>query len=295
MDKLNIALNFLEEVNKLGYEAYLIGGSTRDHLLGRPINDIDITTNMPILKVNEIFGRDYKLTNRFLGTKITYAGIELEITAFRRELSYKDHRHPVVVLANSLKEDLARRDFTINAIAMDRNKRIYDKYHGINDLSAKVIKTIGRPTRRFNEDALRILRACYFSIKLDFRIEPKTMAGIRKKLHLLKNLQTLTILTELIKIFKLKNKEMFRLFKRIKLTKHLPYLKTLFYNLEKNNYYPESLVELIYLISYFNGSLLDVNIKKEYKRRITKALALKKTSYSFAEILRLLEKGEVDV
>lgn len=170
-------ISLLEKLEKAGYEAYVVGGAVRDSILGRTVNDYDITTSATPEETMDIF-KEYKivLTGLQHGT-ITVMTEEggREITTFRADGFYSDGRHPdSVAFIRSLKEDLARRDFTINALACDKNGNVIDYYGGLEDLKNKVIKCVGTPTYRFQEDSLRILRALRFSAQLGFKIEKKT-------------------------------------------------------------------------------------------------------------------------
>lgn len=167
----------LEILKTNGFEGYVVGGCVRDSILGLNPNDWDITTNANPQQIQEIF-KDYKIVyNNGLkhGTVPVMIDNEIfEITTYRVDSEYFDHRHPLsVTYTKSLKEDLKRRDFTINAMAYDGNK-VIDFFGGISDLKNKTIKCVGDATSRFNEDALRILRALRFSSKLGFIIESKT-------------------------------------------------------------------------------------------------------------------------
>ena len=124
-----------------------------------------------------------------------------EITTFRHELSYDDYRHPIVEIAKTLDDDLKRRDFTINALAMDKDDNIIDKFNGLNDLNNKIIRVIGDGNVRFKEDALRILRACYFKAKTGFEIEQKTMTSMINNAQFLTELSNESIKRELTKLF----------------------------------------------------------------------------------------------
>ncbi len=176
MEYLNKAYDLIDKINSYGYEAYIIGGAVRDYLLKKEINDIDITTNMSIEDLKKHFSY-IDNGSSYLSITIDYCGYNYEITTYRCDSTYDDYRHPIATPAATLKEDVIRRDFTINAIAMNRNE-IIDYCEGKKDLENKIIKAIGNPLARFNEDALRILRACNFASKLDFDIETNTLKAI---------------------------------------------------------------------------------------------------------------------
>ncbi len=187
MDYLDSGIRLISKIKSLGYDAYLIGGCVRDYLLNIPSNDIDITTSMPLEELKEHFSfKDNGST--YLSITIKFEGINFEITHFRKDISYSDHRHPVVEEVDNLYDDTTRRDFTINALAFDYNRKVVDYHNGMDDLKNKLIRTIGDPRQRFEEDALRILRALYFSSKLNFDIEANTLAAITEKSYLLSTL-----------------------------------------------------------------------------------------------------------
>ena len=162
-----------------GYGGYLVGGGVRDALLGLPVSDWDIATDARPERILQVFpGSSYQ--NRF-GTVLARG---LEITTFRRDHRYADHRRPdTVTFSQDIFEDLARRDLTINAIAWGRRgpdaaARIVDPADGQGDLEARLVRAVGDPARRFDEDALRLLRAVRIAAKLDFAIEPVTRAAM---------------------------------------------------------------------------------------------------------------------
>ena len=193
----------LERLNNKGYEAYLVGGAVRNFLLGMEIHDYDITTSADPNAVKLIFD-DYPQYDigRKLGTvAIKVDGEKLEITPFRKEGKYSDHRHPEdITYTDRLEDDLKRRDFTVNALCMDKDQRIIDLYHGIEDLNDHIIRAIGNPDTRFNEDALRILRALRFKTKLGFEIEKETEESLFRNRDLLKHISMERKRDELIEI-----------------------------------------------------------------------------------------------
>ncbi len=183
MNYFEKALSILEKIENLGYEAYIVGGAVRDYILGVELNDIDITCNMPLELIKNNFN---VIENGILYDSLTIKDeYDFEITHFRKDLSYENHRHPKVELVSNVFIDLERRDFTMNALIMDKSKKIIDKYNGIEDINNKIIKAIGDPYKRFDEDALRILRALHFSSKLNFKIENNTLDAMINKKNLL--------------------------------------------------------------------------------------------------------------
>lgn len=195
-----------------GYEIYLVGGCVRDMLSGRELQDWDLTTNAVPEEILRIFPDGF-YDNSF-GTvgipvkdisETEHSGI-IEITTFRTESSYSDNRHPEnVSWGKSIEEDLSRRDFTINAMALElKNQssefKIIDPYNGQEDISKRIIRAVGDPNVRFKEDALRLMRAIRFAAQLAFSIDEKTMTAISNDAPLLANISKERINTELIKI-----------------------------------------------------------------------------------------------
>lgn len=193
----------LETLEKAGFEAYIVGGSVRDFLLGKQPKDWDVTTNAKPTEIQTLFPKHF-YENKFLTVTVQTDSLEIpeiEITTYRLEASYSDRRHPDEVLyAKNLAEDLARRDFTINAMAMSRDKKLIDLFEGQRDLSAKIIKTVGNPNERFSEDALRMMRAVRFATTLDFAIEPQTFQAILGNHNLVREISQERIRDEFVKI-----------------------------------------------------------------------------------------------
>ena len=174
----------IETLTSYGYEAYAVGGCVRDSLLGREPGDWDITTSASPFQVKEIFRRTVD-TGILHGTVTVMKNhVGYEVTTYRIDGEYEDGRHPKsVAFTSDLKEDLCRRDFTVNAMAYRHETGIVDIFGGMEDLQRGVIRCVGNPVDRFTEDALRILRAIRFSAQLGFVIEEKTRAAIEKIEH----------------------------------------------------------------------------------------------------------------
>ena len=191
-----------------GFEAFLIGGSVRDFIMGLPIGDIDITTNATPTQVKEVF-KDFRVIETGIkhGTVTVLIDNEpLEITTYRSEGTYSDNRHPdSVEFSKSLSDDVVRRDFTMNAIAYDFTDGFCDLVGGVEDIGNKIIRCIGDAETRFREDALRILRALRFSSVLGFSIEDSTKVAIHKCKDLLKNISAERIQVEFTKLICGKN------------------------------------------------------------------------------------------
>ncbi|HEM5243551.1 TPA: CCA tRNA nucleotidyltransferase [Streptococcus suis] len=183
------ALPILEKIKAAGYEAYFVGGSVRDAILGRPIHDVDIATSSYPQETKQIFSRTIDVGIEH-GTVLVLEGKkEYEITTFRTEEEYVDFRRPSQVsFVRSLEEDLKRRDFTVNAFALDEEAQIVDLFDGMNDLENRTLRAVGIPAERFNEDALRIMRGFRFAATLDFEIEPTTFTAMVETAPLLEKI-----------------------------------------------------------------------------------------------------------
>jgi len=183
-----------------GYPAYLVGGCVRDMLLGTAPNDWDICTHALPEQILELFPGS-RLTGRQQGTvTVCVHSHAVEVTPFRTEGGYSDHRHPDQVrFVGDLTADLARRDFTVNAMALSAEGIVRDPFGGAEDLRRGVIRCVGEPERRFEEDALRMLRALRFSAKLGFAIDLFTMEAIREKAPLCRYLAPERVREELEK------------------------------------------------------------------------------------------------
>ncbi|MDO5041168.1 MAG: HD domain-containing protein [Peptoniphilus sp.] len=181
----------IEIFKKFDHKAFLVGGALRDYLLGKKPHDFDVATDATPDEVCDIF-KDSILhdAGRDFGTiAIKYKGYEVEVTTFRVEGSYRNHRKPEkLMFTKNIEEDLARRDFTVNAMAMDIDGNLIDLYGGREDLENKIIRAVGNAEERIEEDALRIIRALRFCAKLDFRLDGELKEAIKKKAHLLQEI-----------------------------------------------------------------------------------------------------------
>lgn len=174
-------LKIINILEKNGHDAYIVGGCVRDMLLGLEPKDFDICTSAYPEKVLELFPGSIPTGIKHGTVTVIVNGIPFEVTTFRVESVYTDHRHPdKVIFSDSLTDDLKRRDFTINAMAYHPAKGIMDPYNGIGDLKDRVIRTVGNPEDRFGEDALRMLRAVRFQATYGFSIDNDTFIAIRK-------------------------------------------------------------------------------------------------------------------
>ncbi len=199
---LDDALNLLKKINDNGFSAYIVGGFVRDYILGIKSSDIDICTNAKPMDLIKIFNNAKIPKEDYGAVTIYYKNVRYEITTFRREIKYVNNRKPEEIeYIDSLEEDILRRDFTINALCMDKEKNIIDIVNGSKDIDDSIIRSIGNSDLRFEEDALRILRAIRFATKLNFKIEENTLKSIKKNKHLLKNISYERKKEELDKIF----------------------------------------------------------------------------------------------
>lgn len=191
----------IDTIEAAGFEAYFVGGSVRDTLLGLPIHDVDIATSAYPEEVKKLFKRTVDTGIEHGTVMILDHGNGYETTTFRTESGYQDYRRPdSVQFVRSLKEDLNRRDFTINALALRHDGTIVDYFDGLTDLNERRIRAVGNPEHRFNEDALRMMRAVRFASQLNFEIEPETVAAIQHHGPLLTKIAVERIHVEFVKM-----------------------------------------------------------------------------------------------
>ncbi|WP_044336369.1 CCA tRNA nucleotidyltransferase [Rossellomorea aquimaris] len=183
------AVPVLKKIEMAGFEAYFVGGSVRDYLLNRPINDVDIATSAYPQELKEIFPKTIDIGIEHGTLLVVDEGREYEITTFRTESTYADFRRPdKVEFIRSLEGDLERRDFTMNSIAMDGQGRIFDPFNGREDIHNRMIRTVGSPDLRFTEDALRMMRGVRFVSQLGFKIESGTLNALKEHSKLLEHI-----------------------------------------------------------------------------------------------------------
>ncbi|REJ16517.1 MAG: CCA tRNA nucleotidyltransferase [Caldibacillus debilis] len=195
------AARVIEKIEQAGFEAYFVGGSVRDLLLGKEINDVDIATSATPEEVKRIFPHTVDVGIEHGTVLVLEGGESYEITTFRTEGEYVDFRRPKEVsFVRSLTEDLKRRDFTINAIAMTKEGEFVDPFGGKEDLEKGILRTVGKPEERFSEDALRMLRAARFVSQLGFAVEENTYRALKESAPLLKHIAVERKLAEFTKI-----------------------------------------------------------------------------------------------
>ncbi|MFC0188565.1 CCA tRNA nucleotidyltransferase [Fictibacillus aquaticus] len=188
-DQFTAAAAVLKKLNQHGHEAFFVGGCVRDLILKVPVNDIDIATSAKPEEVIAVFPKTIPVGIEHGTVIVREAGVSYEVTTFRTEGEYTDFRRPSSVsFTASLEQDLARRDFTFNAMAMDEEMRLYDPFGGKRALQNKVIETVGDSRERFTEDPLRIMRAFRFAAKLGFILEERTKSAAGDLAFLLKKI-----------------------------------------------------------------------------------------------------------
>ena len=194
-------IEFADIVFQAGYEIYLVGGAVRNLKRGLPPDDYDFTTNATPEQITALFHRVIPTGIEHGTVTVLFKGNSFEVTTYRMDGKYSNFRHPdSITYCNDIYEDLKRRDFTINAMAIDvRDGRLIDVHGGMEDIKKGIIRAIGNPDERFAEDGLRILRACRFAAQLEFQIEPVTLQGMIHNRDHLKNISKERIRDELLK------------------------------------------------------------------------------------------------
>lgn len=191
----------METIESGGYEAYAVGGCVRDSILGRVPEDWDITTSASPQEVKNLFRRTIDTGIQHGTVTVMMEREGFEVTTYRIDGEYEDSRHPKeVTFTSNLTEDLKRRDFTINAMAYNERDGLVDVFGGVEDMGKRLIRCVGDPRERFEEDALRMMRAVRFSAQLGYKIEEKTNAAIKEMAGNLKNISAERIQSELVKL-----------------------------------------------------------------------------------------------
>jgi len=193
-------VHMIKTIEDAGFEAYAVGGCVRDSILGKHPDDWDLTSNASRDSLEALFP-DAAIVNRKLGVmRVSEGEVAADIAAYRIDGEYKDYRRPeTVIFTQELDEDLKRRDFTMNAIAVSPGRGVVDPYHGRDDIEKKLIRGIGDPRIRFEEDALRILRAVRFAAQLGFEVDGGTLLAMKEKVGLLAFISVERIREELTK------------------------------------------------------------------------------------------------
>ncbi|WP_423798940.1 CCA tRNA nucleotidyltransferase [Neobacillus sp. SAB-20_R2A] len=229
------AVPVIKRLESAGYEAYFVGGSVRDYLLGNKISDVDIATSATPDEVKAIFPKTVDIGIQHGTVLVLLKNNSYEITTFRTEGEYQDFRRPKEVsFIRNLNEDLMRRDFTMNAIAMDANGSIIDPFDGQTAIKERVIRTVGSPEERFREDALRMMRAVRFVSQLSFHIAGETLLALKKDAHLLDKIAVERKRAEFEKLLSGGNrKKAFRILLETQVFEYLPGLKKQELKIEK--------------------------------------------------------------
>ena len=199
-DEIDLVLNMLECA---GYDAYLVGGAVRDMIMGKPAHDYDITTSSTPSETEEVFSGFRVIETGIKHGTVTVLvnGVPVEITTFRCESVYTDGRHPdSVSFSRDVKDDLCRRDLTVNAVAYSKKKGIVDLFGGVSDIEKRIIRCVGSPDERFAEDHLRLLRAMRFSSVLGFEIEENTREAIHRNRKFIQTVSHERVFAELCKL-----------------------------------------------------------------------------------------------
>ncbi|HHX0307283.1 TPA: CCA tRNA nucleotidyltransferase [Staphylococcus aureus] len=219
----------LEQIQDNGFEAYYVGGSVRDYVMGRNIHDIDITTSATPDEIESIFSHTIPVGKEHGTINVVFNEENYEVTTFRAEEDYVDHRRPSgVTFVRDLYEDLQRRDFTMNAIAMDTAYKLYDYFDGQQDINNRIIRTVGIAEERFQEDALRMIRCLRFQSQLSFDIAMETFEAMRTQMADIKFLSIERIVIELTKLMRGINvEESFNHLKSLKAFNYMPYFEQL--------------------------------------------------------------------
>lgn len=197
------AMTVIKELESRGFEAFAVGGCVRDFLMHTPINDYDITTNATTDEIKAVFAKHKTIDTGLKHGTVTVLinSIPFEITTYRLETTYSDNRHPdKVIFTKRLEDDLSRRDFTVNSIAYFPESGFVDLFGGKEDIEKRLIRCVGKPQKRFEEDSLRILRGLRFASVLGFAIEKETAEAMHSCRHLIKNISRERIFTELSKL-----------------------------------------------------------------------------------------------
>ncbi|HDZ6352626.1 TPA: CCA tRNA nucleotidyltransferase [Staphylococcus aureus] len=219
----------LEQIQDNGFEAYYVGGSVRDYVMRRNIHDIDITTSATPDEIESIFSHTIPVGKEHGTINVVFNDENYEVTTFRAEEDYVDHRRPSgVTFVRDLYEDLQRRDFTMNAIAMDTAYKLYDYFDGQQDINNRIIRTVGIAEERFQEDALRMIRCLRFQSQLSFDIAMETFEAMRTQMADIKFLSIERIVIELTKLMRGINvEESFNHLKSLKAFNYMPYFEQL--------------------------------------------------------------------
>ncbi|QVK16977.1 CCA tRNA nucleotidyltransferase [Mycoplasmatota bacterium] len=269
---MNNSKVIIKTLNEHGYDAYIVGGYVRDFLLDKENSDIDIATNALPDVVKEIFPKTI-LTGLKHGTvTVCLKDAQYEVTTFRTESTYINNRKPdQVAFVSNLEEDVKRRDFTMNALALTIDHQIIDYVGGKKDIEDKIIRTVGNPYDRFQEDALRMLRAFRFVSTLGFTIENEALLAIKQNAHLIKNISHERILIEFDKMMRGTNfLKAIEVLVSTSFHEHLPILKNGLETINKTKIVPLDLFEFLTIcaVSSSYEQVMELPISNHNKKEI---------------------------
>ncbi len=280
----------LNELYKNGYEGYIVGGCVRDHLMGKEPHDYDITTSALPEEVKEIFPHTVDTGIQHGTVTVIIDKIGYEITTYRIDGEYKDNRHPEeVIFTDRLSGDLSRRDFTINAIAYNDVKGYVDLFGGIDDIKRNVIRGVGEPAKRFQEDALRMMRAVRFSAQLDFAIEENTLNALKENADLIRNISIERIREEFFKLILSDHNERLDILLNSGMTEHfLPEILDKKFDYGKiNSLSRDIVVRLAYIfygIEWGNVKKIMKRLRTDNKSMAAVTLISKYTDYEITDL-----------
>lgn len=280
----------LNELYKNGYEGYIVGGCVRDHLMGKEPHDYDITTSALPEEVKEIFPHTVDTGIQHGTVTVIIDKTGYEITTYRIDGEYKDNRHPEeVIFTDRLSGDLSRRDFTINAIAYNDVKGYVDLFGGIDDIKRNVIRGVGEPAKRFQEDALRMMRAVRFSAQLDFAIEENTLNALKENADLIRNISIERIREEFFKLILSDHNERLDILLNSGMTEHfLPEILDKKFDYGKiNSLSRDIVVRLAYIfygIEWGNVKKIMKRLRTDNKSMAAVTLISKYTDYEITDL-----------
>lgn len=273
MELIQTAKHILQTLIEAGHEAVIVGGYVRDQIIERETSDVDIATSAKPEEVERLFKKTI-LTGVKHGTITVILGkFQFEVTTFRKEGAYEDFRHPdQVIYVNELEEDVKRRDFTMNALALTIDDKVIDYVGGITDIQQKMIKTVGNASDRFKEDALRMLRAFRFMSKLGFNLDDDVSVAINQNCDLIANISKERIIKELEALIK-GDYYLQAISKMVEtdFASSLSYFKQGLYKMDEVGFKPHSMIEFLAVCTVCDGiSILDElpianYLKKEVK------------------------------
>lgn len=238
---MNIPKDVIYIMKKLeinGFEGFIVGGCVRDYILGNEPKDFDITTDALPQDIKSIFEHTVDTGIEHGTVTVILNKQNFEVTTYRIDGEYNDNRHPeTVIFTDKIEEDLSRRDFTMNAISYNMTKGFVDPFCGQEDIKNRIIRCVGDADKRFNEDALRMLRGIRFALQLGFNIENETFNAIKKNVGLIRNISIERIRDEFLKLIKSDYIEKIYLFKETNIYNYFfPEMEQIFNNLKKNVY-----------------------------------------------------------